>query len=401
MRACLATFFPQSIPSAQPSPPTCEAISSERLPYTADNPDVLHYRRAVCLVLGAAALLAAFTTKAARAQDCSVSARDETAVSRRIQLDLNCPNAPFFKLSESPDYGETAETGVTVTIDNIDPLGEYADISVFYPNGTAGENATLFAVTETVREVRILAVLFTTGDGALPPPSYATPAWVDKLVFGSDHDGRGLANSIKAHIEQNTYGTVLVSGEVYPTWVEVSPLEVYRDLSLSPASDRKFAEDIVQRLVETDPGFFTGKDFDFLIALTPGGLKATALQPYSFYTQWPDMHGIFEGYAMYDIPIVSNSPLYDTIYNELRTSATNTMVIPLYNPRSVEGVWLASDTAHEGINYLTGGSVRYDTANPNLFAHFISSSEHHCRRRIRKSSLPTNHVFIVLLPMSK
>ena len=32
-------------------------------------------------------------------------------------------------------------------------------------------------------------------------------------VFGGDHDGRGLINSIKAHIEQNTYGTVTVTGE--------------------------------------------------------------------------------------------------------------------------------------------------------------------------------------------
>jgi hypothetical protein len=127
------------------------------------------------------------------------------------------------------------------------------------------------------------------------------------LVFGGDHDGRVLANSIKAHIEQNTYGTVAVSGEVYPTWVEVSSIETYRDLNLTPTPDRRFAEEIVQRLVETDPDFFAGKDFDFLIALTPGGLMATTLCGDRIYSSWPDLHGIFEGWAMFDIPIDSNS----------------------------------------------------------------------------------------------
>jgi hypothetical protein len=292
-------------------------------------------------------------------------------LSRNIKLDVTCLDAPFFKFSESPNYQETIETGVVVTIDQIDPQGKYAEVSIRYPNGTTGGNAIPFAVTETTREVRILVVLFNFSDGSLATPSYATTAWAHKLVFGGNHDGRGLANSIKAHIEQNTYGTVKVSGEVYPNWVEVSPLETYRDLNLTPTPARKFAEEIVQRLVDTDPDFFTGKDFDFLIALTPGGLMATTLRGDQIYSNWPDEHDIFEGWTMFDIPIDGNSQLYDTIHDERRVSISDTIVVPRYNPSTVEGVWLANDVAHAGINYFTGGQVRYDTSNPNRYAHFI------------------------------
>lgn len=321
--------------------------------------------------LWSALFLLFFSLGSAQAQDCSVSALTDTATSRDTQLTVNCPDAPFFKLSESPDFKESADTGVAVSIDYIDPMGEYADVSIRYPGGTDGGNAIPFSVTETTREVRVLAVLFNFGDGSLNPPAYATPQWVEKLVFSGDHDGRGLPNSIKAHIEQNSYGKTKISGEVYPTWVNISSIEKYRDLNLTPTPDHQFADEIVTQLVETDPGFFDGKDFDFLIALTPGGLHATGLNDYQIYSNWPDPHGIFEGWAMFDIPVDSNSQVYDTISNENRISSTETIVVPRYNPYFVEGVWLASDTAHTGTNYYTGGRVRYDVANPNYFAHFI------------------------------
>lgn len=303
--------------------------------------------------------------------DCSVSALADTTITRDTQLNVSCPDASFFKLSESPDFKESAETGVSVSIDYIDPMGEYADVSIRYPNGTAGGNAIPFSVTETTREVRVLAVLFNFGDGSLTPPSYATPEWVDKLVFSGDHDGRGVTNSIKAHIEQNTYGKVKISGEVYPTWVDVSSIEKYRDLNLTPTPDRQFADEIVTQLLESDPGFLDGKEFDFLIALTPGGLRATGLRSYQLFSNWPDPHGIFEGHALFDIPIDSSSQVYDTIHNEQRLSTTESIVVPRYTPSFVEGVWLAGDTAHTGTNYYTGGRVRYDTSNPNYYAHFI------------------------------
>jgi len=325
----------------------------------------------ILFILSVSALLAVLSPKAAQAQECTVSAQTDIFSTRDIQLDITCPNAPFFKLSESPDFNESPETGVVVTIDNIDPLGEYADVSIKYPNGTAGGNAVPFSVTDTTREVRILAVLFNFSEGALTPPAYATPAWVEKLLFSGGHDGRGLANSIKAHIEQNTYGTVTVTGEVYPKWVDVGSIETYRDLNLPTTSDRKFAEKISQYLVENDPGFLTGKDFDFLIALTPGGLMATTLREYQLYSEWPDPYGLFKGWAMFDIPIDSGSQLYATVYDEQQVSRTSTMVVPRYNPYSVEGVWLTTDPGHTGVNYFTGGKVRYDPANPNFFAHFI------------------------------
>jgi hypothetical protein len=219
-----------------------------------------------CLV----ALVVALSSPVVQAQNCAVSAPEETVASRQIQLNISCADAPFFKLSESSDFQETSQTGVVVSLDSIDPQGEYADISVLYPNGTAGSNAIPFSVTSPARQVRILAVLFNFAEGALVQPSYATPNWVHKLIFDGDHDGRSLANSLKTHIEQNTYGSVTLSGEVYPYWVQVASIETYRDLNLSPTPDRKFAEDIVQYLIDNDSEFFAGKDFDFLIAVTPG-----------------------------------------------------------------------------------------------------------------------------------
>ena len=87
---------------------------------------------------------------------------------------------------------------------------------------------------------------------------------------------------------------------------------------------------------------------------------ATTLRADQMYSNWPDPNGIFEGWAMYDIPIESNSQIYGTIHNERRVSTTDTVVVPRYNPFSVEGVWLAEDEEHTGTNYFTGGSVRYD-----------------------------------------
>jgi hypothetical protein len=294
-------------------------------------------------VWGLAGSVAALGVMPADAQECSVTGPAGPISTRSVELEVTCPGAPFFKLSESPDYEETAEAGVVVDIDGIGPGGAYADVSIRYPNGVPGGNGVPFAVTADQRELRVLAVLFDFGDGGAPP-SYATPAWAEKLVFGGDHDGRGLANSIEHHIEQSTYGTVAVSGEVYPSWVTVS---------------------------ESDPGFFANKEFDFLIALTPGGLLATTARADNVYSNWPDPHGIFEGWAIFDIPVDSGSVLFDTIHDEPRVSTTDSIVVPRYNPATVEGVWLASDPGHTGTNYFSGGSVRYDVSNPNAFVHFI------------------------------
>lgn len=318
-----------------------------------------------------ALLLPIYFTSFAMAQECSISSPSDYVTSPDIQLDITCPDAPFFKLSESPEFQETSDTGVTVSIDYIDTQGGFADVSIRYPNGSAGGNAIPFSVTEVTREVRVLVVLFTFGDGSLTPPSYATPEWAEKLVFSGDHDGRGLANSIKAHIEQNTYGKVKVSGEVYPTWVDISSIEKYRDLNLSPTPARQFPDEIVTRLMESYPAFFEGKEFDFLIALTPGALRATGLRNYQLLSGWEDSSGVFSGCAIFDIPVDSSSQVYDTIYNEQRVSTTDIIVVPRYGPSSVEGVWLAGDTAHTGTNYYTGGRVRYDVTNPNYYAYFI------------------------------
>ena len=85
---------------------------------------------AALLILCVAALLAVINPNVLFAQDCFVSAQSEVFSTQHIQLDVTCPNAPFFKLSESPDFKESAETGVAVMIDYIDPLGQYADVSI-------------------------------------------------------------------------------------------------------------------------------------------------------------------------------------------------------------------------------------------------------------------------------
>lgn len=317
-----------------------------------------------------AILMVLLSNSIAQTQTCTVSPRSNPVSDRQIQLDINCP-APLFKLSESPDFEESVDTGVVVNLEAVDPLGSYADLTIQYPNGVNTDIPTPFSVSASVRPLRILAVLFNFSNGALALPGYATREWIDKLVFGNNHDGLGLANSIKAHIEQNTYGTVSVSGEVYPDQVVVGPIDDFRNLNLTPAPERQFAQKIVQQLVDTDPDFFVGKDFDFLIALTPGGLQATTLQPYALYPQWSDPNGVFEGWALYDLPIESNSQLFDIITDEQRLSVSTTIVVPQYNPHSVFGVWLATDNDHSGVNYYTGGSVRYDVSNPNHFAYFI------------------------------
>ena len=306
---------------------------------------------------------------ASRAEACTLSAPDNTD-SREIELTVDCPGAPFFKISERSDFGETAASGVVVTIDAVGPDQAYADISVSYPGGVAGGNGLPFEVPGPERELRLLVVLFHFADGG-PLPGYATPAWAEKLVFTGGHDGRGFSNSIKAHIEQNTYGAVTVTGEVYPQWLSVRDVEAYRRLDLDTAPDRLFAQEIVENLRAADPGFFIGKDFDFLVALTPGALLATTGRSDHMFPGWPDPEGVFEGWAMYDIPVDSSSPLYATITDERRASESETIVVPRFNPLTVDGVWLASDAGRSGTNYFEGGRVRTDPMRPNRYAAFI------------------------------
>jgi len=130
-------FVPQQIPSAKPYPTSGNIIRHEKSLRSGGKRAHTGF-----VVLCAAALLAFLSPKIARAQDCLVSAQVEPAASRSVQLDVTCPGAPFFKLSESPDYQESATTGVVVSVDSIDPFGEYADLSIRYPDGTAGGNAT-------------------------------------------------------------------------------------------------------------------------------------------------------------------------------------------------------------------------------------------------------------------
>lgn len=301
---------------------------------------------------------------AAEANNCTVTSDSNTAMSRKIELNVFCPDSPFFKLSESPDFQESATTGVTINIDSIDVGSEYADISVTYPNGIPGGNGIPFEVPNIKKELRILAVMFNFGDGELQPPAYATQAWAENMLFGETvgFDGEPTPNSLKKYVEQNSYGKATVVGEVYPQWVNLPSIENYRDINGSPSPRTKIYQDLIDRVVELDPGFFNGKKFDFLVGLTPGGILATTISSYNMmsYPWEGETHGIFDGLMVLDIPVDSSSNLYGTIEDESRVSYSTTMVISKFNPSAVQGVWLATDLAHTGTNYYTGGRVTYD-----------------------------------------
>src|SRR5687767_9403189 len=67
---------------------------------------------------------------------CSAATPSPFTSQRTIQVNLDCPGATFFKLSETPDFKESDSTGVAIEITGVDPNNESVDISVTYPAGT-------------------------------------------------------------------------------------------------------------------------------------------------------------------------------------------------------------------------------------------------------------------------
>src|SRR5215213_7934578 len=122
---------------------------------------------------------------------CSASTPVSSTSQRKIQVNLECPGASFFQLSETPDFKESDSTGVAIEIVNVDPNNEFADISVTYPAGTPTFPAQPFRMPAETRSPRVLGVLVDFDDGGeLTLPQYATPAFLNKLLFSGNHDGR-------------------------------------------------------------------------------------------------------------------------------------------------------------------------------------------------------------------
>ena len=160
---------------------------------------------------------------------CSASTPSSSTSQRQIQVNLVCPGASFFKLSETPDFKESDSTGVAIEIINVDPNNEFVDISVTYPAGTPTFPAQPFRMPTETKSPRVLGVLVDFDDGnELTLPQYATPAFLNKLLFSGNHDGRLLYNSLGAWLQQNSYGAVSLAGNVYPGVVHLDAMSVYR-----------------------------------------------------------------------------------------------------------------------------------------------------------------------------
>jgi len=329
----------------------------------------LNYFVLPLIFIGAILLLTG--TKAVDAQSTCSVVPGTAVTNNQLQLNVQCPNAPFYKVSESPDFKETASSGISIDVSNISTDKSSADISVSYPGGTTGQGSP-YNIGATTKSPKVLVVLFDFGDeasgGDLGKPAYATPAWASKLIFGSDYDGRGFYNGVKAFLNQISYGKILLTGEVYPSWVYIPPIQTFRDFNLPQNSQTSIGYAIIDTMIKQNPRFFYDasgnliNDFDYLIALSPGGIANGSTGTYASIQNLQG-HPIFEGGWIQDIYYDGNTKLQYQITNEPQISYNKQIVITKYNPSEVTGVWLADDPNHLGTNYFNGGRTvfPYDT----------------------------------------
>lgn len=293
----------------------------------------------------------------ARSVPCSISTPGFTT-NRQITVDATCPGARFFKLSDTPDFREPTASAPTVTVTDVSPTGDYADLDIVYPGGVDGPPSQPFGVSTQTSQPKVLVVLFDFA-GEIPLPAYATPAWASKLVFDGDFDGRNLANSVRSYLLQNTYGTVNLDGAVYPGVLHLDPFSTVRDPGLVESG--LVARKVADKLVQT--GFITAaaNPYDMLLGLTAGGMYASGANFYDLAGPAWNTQG-FDGHLMVDVPVYSNSPLNAERVNEPATVTGTNVVVPRYNPGSVSGVWLATDPGHVGPNYFASLTYAYQDA---------------------------------------
>lgn len=279
---------------------------------------------------------------------CSASTPSSSTSQRTIQVNVTCPGASFFKLSETPDFKESDSTGVAIEIVNVDPNNEFVDISVTYPAGSPTFPAQPFRMPTETRSPRVLGVVVDFGGGnELTLPQYATPAFLDKLLFSGNHDGRLLPNSLGAWLQQNSYGIVSLAGNVYPGVVHLDAVSVYRPHLGAQDMFKAVADNLAAA------GYINPLDnpYDALLIFSAGGLATSSADFYNFNGYW--QYKGFEKVLQVDVPIDSTSVLYSPIQNEAAVVNADGVVVTKYNPGgTTASVWLASDVNHTAVNYF-------------------------------------------------
>lgn len=314
-------------------------------------------------------LLAGLLSTSENTNPCSITAASTTTHERTLTIQAYCPSAKFFKISESPDFKESTTTGPSVTVLNTDPNGEFVDVAIAYPNGsTIGGSTTPFSVSTERSTPRIMVVLFDFG-GDIPMPAYATPAWAEKLIFGRNFDGRNMFNSLKAYAEQNTYGAVTPEGSVIPEVIHLD-LATYRDLSGTLNQDR-IAKALADILVAKGYVNTNTNPYSQLIGLTPGGIILNSANTYHMFSRTWNYNG-FPGVLLSDIPVTSDSPVYNPVVNEAQIVTADGVVVPKYNTSNVSGVWLRSDPEHTGPNYFQKATMDYLDTTHTFTNYFLT-----------------------------
>jgi hypothetical protein len=237
---------------------------------------------------------------------------------------------------------------------------DYADLNITYPNGLPGGHGLPAGLPATTNELRVLVVpLRLNGGGEVP--AYATNGWFQRLMFSETNgpDARNIANSARKYFEQNTYGRVRLSGDIYPEWVTAGMARHYTTGEVSQIPQR-LVHEAVQAIRANTPSFFENRHYDFIVALMPGDFAAIYN---SYYEQsslyWDDPDHNFGGYLVMDLPVEQTSRLLSPITNEVNTVVGGRYVQPAFRALKVVGVWLAGDTNHTGTNFFTGGSVDF------------------------------------------
>ena len=308
------------------------------------------------------ALMIVLGTGARADAQCSASTPVTSTSQRQIPVNLACPGATFFKLSETPDFKESESTGVAIEITNVDPNNEFVDLAVTYPAGTPGFPAQPFRMPTETKAPRVLGVLVDFDGGIeLKLPRYATPAFLDKLLFSGNHDGRALDNSLRAWLQQNSYGAVNLAGNVYPGVVHLDAVSSYRP-SLGVQGMFKAVADNLIATGYIDP---LNNPYDVLVIYSAGGLATSSADFYNFNSYW--QYRGFEKVLQVDMPIDSTSGLYAQIQNEPAVVNADGVVVTKYNPGgSTAGVWLASDVNHTGTNYFASLDWVYQGGVPSV-----------------------------------
>ncbi len=302
-------------------------------------------------------------------QECSIDSAPSSSDNRLITLSMNnCTDVKYFSASESPDYGKSS--GPKIDITNVANDNSYADVKVTYPDGQPGAIASPYSVANSQKTIKVLAVNFAYEDDSgeiAGKAAYQTPTWLNRLLFNSStngFDGYFKNSSVNDYLFQSTAGRVKLSGEAYPSTVRLS-LEKYRGM-LARGETYSLDADILDAIEEQNPGYLASKDFDFLLSVSS---DTYSVDRTNYIHTSPKVsggsYGSIKRSLTYAIPTDLASSVLGGTMEEVRVSTDSKTVVTRYNPNTVEGVWLESDTNKSGKNYFTGGSI--DTSSNTRF----------------------------------